>query len=43
MKRVLAEPQVTVAVLTLRSLAQPGGVLDGLQAAGFDIQGPAWK
>jgi hypothetical protein len=32
-----------VAVLSLRSLAEPGGVLDGLAAAGFDIQGPAWK
>jgi DNA-binding Lrp family transcriptional regulator len=43
MKQLLAEPQVTVAVLSLRSLAEPGGVLDGLEAAGFDIQGPAWK
>jgi uncharacterized protein YbaP (TraB family) len=43
MKQMLAEPQVTMAVLTLRSLAEPGGVLDGLEAAGFDIQGPAWK
>jgi hypothetical protein len=43
MKQMLAEPQVTMAVLTLRSLAEPDGVLDGLQAAGFDIQGPAWK
>ena len=43
MKLLLTEPQVTVAVLGLRSLAEPGGVLDGLQAAGFDIQGPAWK
>jgi len=43
MKQMLAEPQVTMAVLTLRSLAEPGGVLDGLAAAGFDIQGPAWK
>ena len=43
MKLLLSEPQVTVAVLTLRSLAEPGGVLDGLQAAGFDIQGPVWK
>jgi uncharacterized protein YbaP (TraB family) len=43
MKRLLAEPQVTVAVLSLRTLAERGGILDGLQAAGFDIQGPAWK
>ncbi|HEU0133293.1 MAG TPA: TraB/GumN family protein [Allosphingosinicella sp.] len=43
MKQLLAEPQVTVAVLSLRRLAEQGGLLDGLQAAGFDIQGPAWK
>lgn len=35
--------QVTVAVLSLRTLAESGGILDGLQAAGLDIQGPAWK
>ncbi|HLL31894.1 MAG TPA: TraB/GumN family protein [Allosphingosinicella sp.] len=43
MKRLLAEPQVTMAVLSLRTLADRGGILDGLEAAGFDIQGPAWK
>lgn len=43
MKQLLAEPKVTVAVLRLRSLAEKGGVLDGLQAAGFDIKGPRWK
>jgi hypothetical protein len=43
MKQLLSQPKVTVAVLTLRSLAEPDGVLDGLQAAGFDIQGPVWK
>jgi uncharacterized protein YbaP (TraB family) len=43
MKRLLSEPQVTVAVLSLDALADTGGVLDGLEAAGFDIQGPAWK
>jgi hypothetical protein len=43
MKLLLADPQVTVAVLHLRTLAESGGVLDGLAAAGFDIQGPAWK
>ncbi len=43
LKRLLAEPQVTVAVLNLRTLAERGGLLDGLEAAGFDIQGPAWK
>lgn len=43
MKGLLAEPEVTVAVLSLHSLAEKGGVLDELAAAGFDIQGPAWK
>jgi uncharacterized protein YbaP (TraB family) len=43
MKQLLAQPQVTVAVLSLRTLAERGGLLDGLEAAGFDIQGPAWK
>lgn len=43
MKQLLAEPQVTVAVLSLRTLAERGGLLDGLEAAGFDIQGPVWK
>lgn len=43
MKQLLAEPQVTVAVLSLRTLAEKGGLLDALEAAGFDIQGPAWK
>lgn len=43
MKLLLSEPQVTVAVLSLHSLAEKDGVLDGLQAAGFDIQGPEWK
>ncbi|HEX9966002.1 MAG TPA: TraB/GumN family protein [Allosphingosinicella sp.] len=43
MKQLLIEPQITVAVLSLRTLAGRGGLLDGLAAAGFDIQGPAWK
>lgn len=43
MKQFLAEPQVTVAVLNLGSLADRNGVLDALQDAGFDIQGPSWK
>jgi len=43
MKRLLAEPKVTVAVLGLSTLADPGGILDGLEAAGFDIEGPPWK
>jgi len=43
MKRLLGEPKVTVAVLSLGSLAERGGVLDALEGAGFDIQGPSWK
>lgn len=43
MKQLLAQPEVTVAVLTLHSLAERGGVLDELAAAGFDIQGPSWR
>ncbi|MBV8686122.1 MAG: TraB/GumN family protein [Alphaproteobacteria bacterium] len=43
MKQLLGEPEVTVAVLSLGSLAAKGGILDGLEAAGFDIQGPRWK
>jgi hypothetical protein len=42
-KRLLAEPQLTVAVVDVRSLARPGGVLDDLAAAGFQVQGPPWK
>jgi uncharacterized protein YbaP (TraB family) len=43
MRQLLAEDKVTIAVLGLRSLAETGGILDSLQAAGYDIQGPAWK
>jgi hypothetical protein len=43
MKQLLAEPKVTVAVLSLGTLAEPNGILDALAAAGFDIEGPAWK
>jgi hypothetical protein len=42
-ERMLAEPEVTVAVAPLHMLAESGGVLDGLVAAGFDVSGPAWK
>lgn len=34
---------VTLAVVPLRVLAESGGVLDQLDARGFDIAGPAWK
>lgn len=40
---LLDSPEVTLAVLSLRSLAAPGGVLDRLEAEGFDIEGPAWR
>jgi uncharacterized protein YbaP (TraB family) len=42
-RRSMTEPQITLAVFDLTSLAQPGGLLDEFAAAGFDIQGPAWK
>ncbi len=41
--RVLTEPQLTVAVLDLHSLAGRGGVLDSLVAEGHHVQGPQWK
>jgi uncharacterized protein YbaP (TraB family) len=34
---------VTLAVVPLRVLAEPDGVLDRLEAQGLDIAGPAWK
>jgi uncharacterized protein YbaP (TraB family) len=42
-RELLNEPQVTVAVLDLYGLARPGGMLDELAAAGFDVAGPRWK
>jgi hypothetical protein len=30
-------------VVELDTLAQRGGVLDSLDAAGFDVRGPRWK
>jgi uncharacterized protein YbaP (TraB family) len=42
-RRLLNEPQVTVAVLNLATLARRGGVLDDLEAAGYEISGPDWK
>lgn len=38
----LDAPGVTLAVAPLRLLAEPGGVLDGLQADGLDVRGPDW-
>ncbi|MDQ3245552.1 MAG: TraB/GumN family protein [Pseudomonadota bacterium] len=42
-KRLLLDPQVTVAVLDLHSLARRGGILDDLAAAGHQARGPAWR
>lgn len=39
----LGEPGVTLAVAQLRVLAEPNGVLDALEAEGYEIEGPAWK
>lgn len=39
----LNQPGVTLAVAPLRLLAEPGGVLDQLEAAGLDPGGPPWK
>lgn len=42
-RELLTEPRITVAVLTLDSLAVPDGVLDRLSAEGHDVRGPAWR
>lgn len=42
-RRLLNAPQSTVAVISIDSLARPGGVLDDLVAAGFEVRGPRWK
>jgi len=42
-RSILTGPQVTLAVVSLDSLAKPGGVLDDLVADGFDVRGPRWK
>lgn len=39
----LGEPGVTMAVAQLRVLAEPDGVLDALEAQGYEIEGPEWK
>lgn len=43
LRRVLSEPQATVAVIDLEALGSKGGLLDRLQADGFEISGPAWR
>jgi hypothetical protein len=42
-QRLIGEPGVTVAVVSLSTLALPGGMLDRLQAAGHKVLGPAWR
>ncbi len=39
----LGQPGVTMGVASLRILAEPGGVLDQLEAQGLDVVGPPWK
>lgn len=39
----LDETGVTMAVAPLAVLAEPGGVLDQLEAQGLEIQGPVWR
>ena len=39
----LISPGVTMGVAPLRLLAEADGVLDGLEARGFDVVGPEWK
>ncbi|MFC5344053.1 TraB/GumN family protein [Brevundimonas staleyi] len=42
-QNALSQPGVTVGVAALRLLAEPGGVLDQLEAEGLDVRGPDWK
>lgn len=39
----LGQDGVTLAVAPTRLLAEPGGVLDDLEARGFNIEGPNWR
>lgn len=39
----LISPGVTMGVAPIRLLAEEGGVLDGLEARGFDVVGPEWR
>lgn len=43
LSEAVGQPGVTLAVAPLRLLAEPGGVLDGLEADGFEIVGPEWR
>lgn len=40
---LMDQTPVTVAVVSLDALAERGGVLDDLVAAGFDVRGPRWR
>jgi len=42
-KLALTQPGVTMGVAPLRILAEPGGVLDQLEAQGLEINGPIWR
>lgn len=42
-QEALTQPGVTMGVASLRILAEPGGVLDQLEAEGLDARGPDWK
>lgn len=42
-RSLMSDPQVTLAVMSLDLLAAPGGVLDDLVAAGFDVRGRRWR
>ena len=39
----LVSPGVIMGVAPIRLLAEEGGVLDGLEARGFEVVGPEWK
>jgi hypothetical protein len=39
----LISPGITMGVAPIRLLAETGGVLDGLEARGFEVEGPEWK
>lgn len=39
----MISPGVTMGVAPIRLLAEEGGVLDGLEARGFEVVGPPWR
>jgi hypothetical protein len=43
MRGLAGQAGTTLAVVDLKSLAQAGGILDALVAAGHQVRGPAWK